>query len=93
MRFFSAETTNTDSETVAIGSYGQRKYDIFTIYAWGTWGGATMKLQISLDQSQWFDVSGASFTDDGALNVQFRAPYARMNISGGSGASLNAEMR
>ena len=93
MQLFSGQTSDGQSSSIKLGSFGQRRYDIFTFYAWGTFGGGTVKLQISLDESKWFDIPNASLTAEGVLNIQFRAPYVRADLSGSSGANLNAELR
>lgn len=67
------------------------KSHLRTLFVWGTWDSATVKLQMTPDGTTWFDVTGASFTTDGTLNVEFRAKQMRINVAGGLGsASINA---
>lgn len=93
MQLFTAQTSDANGTSVKIGSFGARRYDIFTMYVWGTFGSGTVKLQISADETEWFDVPDATFTAKGVLNIQFRAPHARAVLSGSSGASINAMLR
>lgn len=63
-----------------------------TLFVWGTFDSATVKLQVSPDDSTWFDVPGAdSITAQSVLNVEFRAPYIRCSVSGGTSPSINAK--
>ena len=62
-----------------------------TLLVGGTFGGATIKFQISLDDSTYFDVSGAdAITAKTAINVEFRCKYCRINVAGGTGESIDA---
>jgi hypothetical protein len=63
-----------------------------TLYVYGTWDSATAKFQISMDNSTFFDVSGAdAITANTVVNVEFRAKYCRINVASGLGSeSINA---
>jgi hypothetical protein len=65
-----------------------------TLFVWGTFDSGTVKLQISPDDTTWFDVPGAdAITAQATLNVEFRAPYVRCTASGGGGSiSVNAKL-
>ena len=59
----------------------------------GTWGGATMKLQVSNDSVTWFDAVtpadvAISATSDAIFELSTGARYLRPVISGGSGSVL-----
>lgn len=83
-RLFNQETTNATSGTSK--TYRARH----TVFAWGTWGAATAKLQISPDGVTWLDLTGASFTADGYATFEIATDVrVRGVISGGTGANLN----
>lgn len=60
-----------------------------TLYVWGTFNGATVTLQVSPDNTNWFD-SGVSITAQTAQNLEFRAQYMRAIVTGGASPSINA---
>lgn len=61
------------------------------IFAWGTWDGATLKLQLSPDSKQWFDVTALTFTQDSvSAGVELGGGYARWVLSDAGSTSLNA---
>ena len=58
-----------------------------TLYVYGTFDGATVKLQISPDNSNWFDVPDAdTITVQSVMNIQSRGIAYRGVVSGGSGS-------
>jgi len=62
-----------------------------TLFVDGTFGSATVKFQISIDNSTYFDVTGAdAITAKAVVNVEFRAQYVRINVAGGTGESIDA---
>ncbi len=93
MKLLDAVTVDVDGPSVPVKPFHARKYDIYTFYAKGTFGGGTVQLQISLDETTWYDVPNAVFTAKGVLNVQFRAPFVRAKLSGSSGATITSELR
>jgi hypothetical protein len=87
-RLFNQETTNATSNSSK--TFRARH----TVFAWGTWGGATAKLQISPDGANWFDLTGASFTADGYATFEIAVDcQVRGVISGGTAATLNMAVR
>ena len=77
--------------TFEIRQWGNRELNhLYTLFVWGTFGGATVTLEISHNGTDWFTVSGVSITAKTALNVEFRARYVRAVITGGAGVTLNA---
>jgi hypothetical protein len=87
-QLFKNETTNTQSG--AVKTYRARH----TVFAWGTWGSATAKLQISPDGATWFDLTGASFTANGTATFEVATDcWLRADISGGTAANLNVAVR
>lgn len=68
-----------------------------TFYAWGTFNGASVGLEISPDNgTTWVaveDSSGAiSLTSASAVNVTFRATDVRATVSGGGGSESISAM-
>ncbi len=67
----------------------RNKHQLYTLYVWGTFGGATVTLQISPDNVNWFGTAVA-ITTQGATNVEFRAGWVRAVSTGGTGSALEA---
>ena len=87
-QLFKNATANGQSGTVK--TYRERH----TVFAWGTWGGATAKLQISPNGIDWFDLTGASFTANGSATFEIATDvYLRADIAGGTGADLSVAVR
>lgn len=60
----------------------------------GTWGGATVVLQVSNDGSTWFtakdvDNANVSATADAYFEISSSAAYMRPGISGGTGDDID----
>ena len=84
------KNATANGQSGAVKTYRARH----TVFAWGTWGGATAKLQISPNGTDWFDLTGASFTADGTATFEVATDcYLRADISGGTGADLNVAVR
>ena len=79
---------NGDSTAIEIPRYAHiHDSHLRTLLVEGTFDGATVKFQISLDNSSFYDVSGAdAITAKTAVNVEFRAKYVRVNVAGGGGS-------
>ena len=59
--------------------------DLVTVFCWGTFNGVTVKLQISPDKINWFDLTDATFTAKGTINVRIPPNvYYRGDVSGTS---------
>lgn len=69
--------------------------DAVWLVAYGTWGGATAKLQWSPDLgTTWIDVTDASFTANGLVRLFLCAGYVRGVVSGGGGTeSITMQVR
>ena len=90
MRLLTA-AANGNGATTEIKQWGNRELvRLFTLFVFGTFGGATVTLQISPNGTDWFTVSGVSITSASAINVEFRAPYVRAVVSGGTGEAVDA---
>jgi len=85
MRLFDGETTNTTSAALT-GAGVQR-----TVYVWGTFGGATVKVQVSPDQVEWFDVDALTFASKAAINTSFQGAM-RAVIEGGTGHAITVDV-
>lgn len=83
---------NGNSTGIAISRYAHiEESHLRTVFIDGTFGGSTVKFQISIDDSTYFDVTGAdAITAKTAINVEFRAPFCRINVAGGTGESIDA---
>ena len=77
--------------------YNREISQLKTWFVWGTFGGATVTLEISPNTEdppvEWFSVPNASLTARGVMNVEFRAKWVRAVVTGGAGQSINAELR
>lgn len=77
--------------TFEIREWGNRHIEhMYTLFVWGTFGGATVTVEISPDETNWFPVSGVSITDKVALNLEFRARFVRAVVTGGTAPSIQA---
>lgn len=61
----------------------------YTVYIYGTFNSATVKLQGSPDDSNWFDIPNASWTAKATTNVEFYGIYLRGVVTGGSSPSID----
>lgn len=60
---------------------------------WGTWNGATVKLQMSPDGTTWIDVDSTTLTANGGLPVETPTVQYRLFMSGAGGStSLSASL-
>lgn len=84
---FAAQTTNGNSTALAIDA--NKVYHVGGQVT-GTFGGATVKLQVQLADDSWVDVSGASFTAAGQFATRLVGKGLRYNCAGGTGQSINA---
>lgn len=86
---FTADNAGTTTNTV---KYGETS--AFSVYAKGTWGGGTLKLQASPSDSSttdWQDVPSISFTADGVKTVSgYYARRLRWVLTGSTAPSLTA---
>ena len=89
MRILTAKAEGNGS-AFEIKTGGKRdKENIRTVYCWGTFGGATVTLEISLDQVVWFPVTGVSFTEKGVINIEARTRYIRGVVGAGTSESID----
>jgi hypothetical protein len=85
---------NGDGTAVAFPRYSAlHEKQLRTLFVYGTFGGSTVKLQISPDNATWFDVPNAdAITSQTTMNVEFRAPWVRGTVSGGTGNSISMKL-
>lgn len=58
-----------------------------TLFVGGTFDSATVKYQLSLDDTTYFDVTDAdAITAAEVINVEHRALFHRINVNGGGGS-------
>jgi len=89
----SAQAQSSTSTGVEISRFAHiHESHLRTLLIGGTFGGATVKYQISLDNVTFFDVSGAdAITAAKAINVEHRARYHGIEVVGGDGTTaINA---
>ena len=80
---------NGNGASIAIPSPGHvYKSHLRTYFVWGTFDTATAKLQISMDETTWFDVVNSDVTVQSVLNLEFRALFMRGVVASGNGAEL-----
>lgn len=59
----------------------------------GTLGGGTLKLQVSKDGTNFYDLIGLTIPSDNQVGVvEFWAPYVRADLSGSAGANVTVEL-
>jgi hypothetical protein len=82
---------------VQIRNLNREKHQLYTLFVYGTFGGATVTLQISPDgpdvtPTTWVDVLDVTITDASAINVEFRANWVRAVVTGGAAQSIDAKL-
>lgn len=95
MNILSGASNGTGTAVQFKGAGNRHKESVLTLYVFGTWDGATAKLQVSPDNSNWLDVTGAdAFTADDVVNINGHFHYMRGVVSGGGGSeSITMEIR
>ena len=80
-----AETTNTSSPAKYVQGFQA------TVFAWGTWDGATVTFEVSPDEVTWFPLTDATFTANGTINIAVPSTVRIRATSSAVGtSSLNA---
>ena len=65
----------------------------YTVFAYGTFGGATVKVQVSPDGVTFFDLTDLTFTANGCSNVTLAAgSYIRANLSSVGTTSVDVDL-
>ncbi len=86
-----ASNGNGTSKKMVDHSFGNiAKRFSYSLYVYGTFNDATVKLQGSPDDTNWFDIPNASWTADATTNVEFYGNYLRGVVTSGLGSeSIN----
>jgi hypothetical protein len=83
-----AATANGAGAAIPAPRFDQvRPRNPLTVYVWGTFGGATVKVQVSPDGANWFDLSNYSFSAIGCENIDAATAFYRLYVTGASGAT------
>ncbi len=79
---------NGDGATINVPRFAHaHESHLRTLFVWGTFDSATVKFQISPDNTNWFDVPNAdAITAVATMNVEFRAPFMRGTVASGLGS-------
>lgn len=83
---------------VALRSNMREQNQLYTLYTWGTFGGAAVTIEISPNESgnastDWFAIPGVSITTQDVQNIEFRAARVRAVVTGGAGQAINCALR
>lgn len=91
----SARTTDGNGTALTMNSTGSRLNSmIHTVYVYGTFDGCTVKLQASLDNSTWIDITSASYTAATIANITINTNYIRAVVSNdGASTSVSAHIK
>ena len=86
---FTDQTENAESDVIEYHG------DLNTIYAFGEFDGATVKLQVSPNRTKWFDLVEATFTEEGEpVNISISAPYIKGVVEdAGDNTNINLMVR
>ncbi len=77
--------TSTPEHLSGVLSRDLRPSRLRTLYVGGTFAGANVAFELSLDDVTYFPVVGAdAITAASAINLEFRANYCRINVTGGA---------
>lgn len=86
---FNGQTTDGNSTAFDCRATPKNRTNlIYTLYAYGTFNGATVKFQASYDGTTYIDITNASYTSAKVDNLTINANFIRAVISG-AGASTN----
>jgi len=67
-------------------AYDRHQSQDYSVFVYGTFDGATVKLEVSPDEGvNWFD-TGLAITAQSVANVEIRAAHVRGVVSGGGGS-------
>ncbi len=85
LNLFSGQTANGSVGMDAIADGLQ------TVFCWGTFDSATVKVQLSPDGSEWFDLDDLTFTAKSVMNFKTQAgvQYRATLSSAGGSTSVN----
>jgi len=87
-----AYNTNGTTQAIDVPHIDFLHPAIFSLYIFGTFGGATVQLQASYDGVNYVNVPGASTSTATVLTVTINAVKMRCVVSGGTAASITAAL-
>lgn len=92
---FNLQTTSANSTPLTLKDTPKLATNlIYTVHAYGTWGGATVKIQGSLDGVTYIDITNASYTSDTLDNLTINTCFLRAVLSGATGTtSLSVHLK
>jgi hypothetical protein len=90
-----ARTTDGNGTALPLNATGSRLNSmIHTVYVYGTFDGCTVKIQASLDNSTWIDITNASYTTAKVDNITINTNYIRAVVSNdGASTSVSAHIK
>jgi hypothetical protein len=83
----SSQTTNGEGLPQTI--QGSTKY---ALYVQGNLGGGSVKLQVSLDGTNWMDVPGSTMTAPGLVILEMIAKHIRAVLSGATAPEVTVTL-
>jgi len=66
--------------------------NITTVYVWGTFDSATVKVQVTPNGTDLFDFTDNSLTADGFISFSAKTDGININVAGGTSPDLNYEV-
>ena len=85
-----ASNGNGTSKRMVDHSFGNvAKRFSYSVYVFGTFGGATVTLEGSHDDSTFIEIPNASWTVNATTNIEFYGNFLRGVVTGGTGESIN----
>ena len=93
MQLLTAVAANGSGTAQAIK--GNTMFEFNTAFAWGTWDGATVILEVSPDEgTTWIAVTDLTFTENSMINVNLAVGIeVRGTVSGVGTSSVNLTLR
>lgn len=83
-------TSDGSSEAVLIpGPFNDLSSKLRTIYAWGTFGGGTLTVEVSPNGTVWFPLTSPVFVAKGMSNIELKALKIKFTLAGATGPSIN----
>lgn len=78
-------TENGSTLLEAVGGASRNKSGFNTLYASGSWGTGSLRIQASPNGTDWFNLTDVVLTANGSVNFQAHAKNFRITLSGATG--------
>ena len=93
MQLLTAVSANGSGDAQII--LGTTMFTYSTVFAWGTWDGATVVLEMSPDEgTTWIALADLTFTENSAINMDLAVGiHVRGTVSGVGTSSVNLSAR